>query len=39
MTALAILIFTAAAFAVAHVVFATIAPALPRMIDLLRKEL
>lgn len=39
MTALATLLFTASALAVAHVLVVTIAPALPRMIDLLRKDM
>lgn len=39
MTTLATLLLTASVLAVAHVLVATVAPALPRMIDLLRKDM
>jgi len=37
-TALATLLFTASALAVAHVIAATVVPALPRIVALLRGE-
>lgn len=38
MTALATALFTASALAVAHVIVATVAPALPRIVALLRGD-
>lgn len=38
MTALATLLFTASALAIAHVLVVTIAPALPRIVALLRGD-